>query len=115
MPSKPFFKRFDRYSKPIGLTYKQAGTFETSAGGICSIITFFIFAFWLTTEFIAVYLPPGKFTTTPGVTLTETADGGWPVYNLTSDDLNVVYRAVTTDGDALPQEEVSKYITAMWV
>ena len=115
MPSKPFFKRFDRYSKPIGLTYKQAGTFETSAGGICSIITFFIFAAWITSEFFAVYLPPGKFTTSNGISLTQADDGSWPVYNLTIEDFTIAYRAVTTDGDALPQEEVSKYITPMWV
>ena len=115
MPSKPFFKRFDRYSKPIGLTYKQAGTFETSAGGICSIITFFIFAIWLATEFIDVYLPPGKFTTTDGMTLTQSEDGSFPVYNMEADQFNVAYRAVTTDGEALPQEEVSKYITGMWI
>ena len=70
-----FFKRFDRYSKPIGLTYKQKGTFETSAGGICSIITFFIFVAWFAIEFIDVDMPPGKFTTVTGMTLTQGDDG----------------------------------------
>ena len=102
MPAKPFFKRFDRYSKPIGLTYKQAGTFDTSAGGICSIITFFIFAAWLTTEFIDVYLPPGKYTTTEGMTLTQAEDGSFPVYRMAPEELSVAYRAVSTDGEALP-------------
>ena len=65
-----FFKSFDRYSKPIGLTYKQKGTFETSMGGCCSIITFFIFAAWLAMEFRDVYMPPGKYTTSVAVSLT---------------------------------------------
>ena len=77
-----FFKSFDRYSKPIGLTYKKSGTFETSIGGICSIITFFIFAAWWTTELIDVYLPPGKFTTTVGENLAQLADGQFPIYKI---------------------------------
>ena len=115
MPESGFFKRFDRYSKPIGLTYKQKGTFETSAGGICSIITFFIFVGWFATEFVDVYMPPGKFTTTTGMTLTQDDEGNFPVYNITQDQLNVVYKAVTKSGSALNMEDVDKYITGMWI
>jgi hypothetical protein len=112
---KPFFKHFDRYDKPIGLTYKGAGTFESSAGGICSIITFFIFATWLSLEFVDVYMPPGKFTSSMGTTLTQAEDGSYPIYNTSLEQLSIVYRAVSLNGTALPQEEVKKYITPMWI
>ena len=112
---KPFFKHFDRYDKPIGLTYKGAGTFESSAGGICSIITFFIFATWLSLEFVDVYMPPGKFTSSSGETLTQAEDGSYPIYNTTLEQLNIAYRAVSLNGTSLPQEEVKKYITPMWI
>ena len=115
MPESGFFKRFDRYSKPIGLTYKQKGTFETSAGGICSIITFFIFATWLSLEVVDVYLPPGKFTATSGMSLTQAEDGSFPAYNITQDQLNIIYKATTKTGSALSMEDVDKYITGMWI
>ena len=58
-----FFKGFDRFSKPISLTYNQAGAFNTAIGGVFSIFTFFVFISWFALEIIDVYLPPGKFST----------------------------------------------------
>ena len=112
---KPFLKHFDRYDKPIGLTYQGAGTHESSAGGLCSIITFFIFATWISLEVVDKYLPPGKYTSSMATTLTQAEDGSFPIYNTSLEELNIIYRAVSLDGDALPQEEVRKYITPMWV
>ena len=52
---KKFFKRFDRYSKPVTLTYRQKGSFDTSCGGFFSIISFIILAWWLATELISKF------------------------------------------------------------
>ena len=110
-----FLKEFDRFGQPVGLTYKNNPSYNTPIGGVFTMIAFFIFMMWLALETIDVYMPPGKFTTTLGTTLTQAADGSFPVYNMTVNEFNIVYRAVTTDGKALPQSEVNKYITAMWI
>ena len=44
-----FLKRIDWFEKPITMSYKRKKQFETSAGGICTIIVFTILgwtAFW---------------------------------------------------------------------
>ena len=41
--------------------------------------------------------------------------GHYPIYNITTMQFNVAYRAVSPEGVALPQEEVQKYITPMWI
>ena len=51
-----FFKYFDRYSKPVTLTYRQKGSFETSCGGIMSVISFFILGWWLATELLSKFI-----------------------------------------------------------
>ena len=60
-------------------------------------------------------MPPGKFASTTGMTLTQDDEGNFPVYNITQDQLNVVYKAVTKSGSALNMDDVDKYITGMWV
>ena len=56
-----FFKYFDRYSKSVTLTYRQKGSFETSCGGICSIISFFILGWWLFTELYSKFVKSPTF------------------------------------------------------
>ena len=58
-----FFKFFDRYSKNVTLTYRQKGSFDTSCGGIMSIISFFILAWWLATELISKFILSPSYAT----------------------------------------------------
>ena len=76
---------------------------------------FYIFAGWMLLEFMSMYVPPGKFVTRTGVTLTQAADGTSPEYDVSTNDLTIVYRAVTANGQHLPSAEVLKYLTPMWV
>ena len=42
-----FFKSCDWYAKNVTLTYKKSGAFETSVGGLCTILSFIILTYWL--------------------------------------------------------------------
>ena len=67
---KGFFKYFDRYSKSVTLTYRQKGSFDTTVGGIMSIISFFILGWWLATELISKFIlsPTYVISTKQGLT-----------------------------------------------
>ena len=56
--TESFFKYFDRYSKGVAPVYKHSGSFDTSMGGICSIISFIILAWWLVTEIYTGFISP---------------------------------------------------------
>lgn len=65
-----FLKKFDNFGKPIGLTYKNKGSYATSMGGVGSIVVFFIFVGWFAIELQEVYIPPGKFAVSTSKVLT---------------------------------------------
>ena len=77
-----FLKRYDRYAKPVSLTYKKSGSFETSCGGILSILSFIILAYWLVVNiFFAIY-QNGTFAVSSQTVLTQQADQDYPLYSL---------------------------------
>ena len=45
--AQEFFKSYDRYAKNVSLSYKGKGSFPTAWGGLCSIISFIILAYWM--------------------------------------------------------------------
>ena len=64
-----FFKKYDRYAKPVSLTYKKSGSFETSCGGILSIVSFLVLFYWLVVNlFYAVY-DNGSFVSSSSIKL----------------------------------------------
>ena len=67
---KKFFKHFDRYSKPVTLTYRQKGSFDTSCGGLCSIVSFFILGWWLLSELVSKFLIQATYATSESTSLT---------------------------------------------
>ena len=58
---RKFIKGYDRYSKPVTLTYNQNGTFKTTCGGLATIITTLIFCAWIALEVIEVFVVGGKY------------------------------------------------------
>ena len=60
--TQKFLKGWDGYSKSVTLKYKKKGAFQTSCGGLASIITFAILLSWVVIEIIDAYVE-GKFTT----------------------------------------------------
>ena len=65
-----FFKRVDRYAKPVTLTYKKSGSFETSVGGCCSIFSFVLLAYWLAVNIFYAFYNYGSFTSSSDQVLT---------------------------------------------
>ena len=53
--SQDFFKRFDRYSANVSLNYKHSGKYETTCGGICSIISFLMLSYYLILQFYGFF------------------------------------------------------------
>ena len=78
-----FLKKFDNFGKPIGLTYKQKGAYDTAMGGVGSIALFIIFMGWFAIEIQEVYIPPGKFAVSDAKVLTQDVTGQFPLYNIT--------------------------------
>ena len=78
-----FLKKFDRYDKTVTLKYKKKGGFQTSIGGLASIVTLGIFIGWMVIEFVDVYWR-GKFIVTDSMQLTQALAEGltYPVYSI---------------------------------
>ena len=75
MAKKGFFKGFDRYAKNVTLSYKRSGSFETSIGGICSIMSFTLLTYWVCVNIWDTFAPPGKFSTSHSTSLVQEYDG----------------------------------------
>ena len=58
---RKFIKGYDRYAKPVTLTYNHKGSFKTTCGGIATIITSLIFCAWIVLEVIEVFADGGKY------------------------------------------------------
>ena len=56
-----FLKGYDRYAKPVLLSYKRNGSYTTSVGGFCSIFSFLVLAYWLSVNLQDAFAYPGKF------------------------------------------------------
>lgn len=82
MPKKSndeFLKEFDRFGQPVGLTYKNNPSYNTSIGGVFTMLTFFIFMSWLAMEVIDVYMPPGKHNVGSSLGVTQKLNSSWPL------------------------------------
>ena len=109
-----FFKYFDRYSKSVTLTYRQKGSFETSCGGIMSIISFFILAWWLITELYSKFIVQPTYSTSDGQSLTQNSHLDWPSYELSGKQFFVTYR-MTIEDNTIPEEELLEIFTPLWI
>lgn len=108
-----FLTEFDNIGKPIGLTYKGKGAFKTAAGGVASITLFAIFIGWFAIEITEVYMAPGKFATGTSNTLTQGADGAYPMFSMDGDEFFTTYK-LHTSNDTL-KDDLDKYLTGLWV
>ena len=81
--ARNFLKGFDGYSKTVTLKYKKKGAFQTSCGGLASIITFAFFVSWIVIEVVDVYVR-GKFEMTESTVLTQSLTPGliFPIYSI---------------------------------
>ena len=95
---RKFIKGYDRYSKPVTLTYNHNGSFKTVCGGIATIVTTLIFCAWIGLEFMDVFADGGKYTQSTKVTAIYNIDEGqYPIYELERDELLITSRIVSND------------------
>ena len=95
---RKFIKGYDRYSKPVTLTYNHAGSFKTVCGGIATIVTSFIFCAWIALEVFDVFAFGGKYSqSTKVTTIYDIDDGQYPVYELDRDELLITSRLISSD------------------
>ena len=108
-----FFKYFDRYSKSVTMTYRQKGSFDTSCGGIMSIISFFILGWWLATEIVSKFIISPTYAISTKQSLTQESNLDFPLYELESRQFFVTYRMMTSSG--IDETELLKYFTPLWI
>ena len=93
-----FIKGYDRYSKPVTLTYNHNGSFKTTCGGIATIVTSLIFCAWIVLEIIEVFANGGSYSQSTEVTTVYDIDNGqFPVFELNETDLLITSRLITND------------------
>lgn len=103
-----FFKRYDRYAKNVTLTYKKSGAFETSCGGLATIISFTILAYWLAVNIAYAFIDYGSYTTSTATQLTQATDGSYPLYTMNKYDFFVTFNISSITNKT--QEEIATYI-----
>ena len=95
---RKFIKGYDRYSKPVTLTYNHAGSFNTTCGGIATIVTSLIFCAWIVLEIMEVFAFGGKYSQSTKIsTIYDIDDGQYPVYEFEIDDLLMTSRLISND------------------
>ena len=93
---RTFIKGYDRYSKPVTLTYNSKGGFRTTCGGIATIVTFFMFLVWFCLEILEVY--NGEVSSSTKIRTTYNSETErYPIWNLTQYDLLITSKLVSTD------------------
>ena len=93
---RTFIKGYDRYSKPVTLTYNSKGGFRTTCGGIATIVTFFMFLIWFCLELLGAYT--GEIiSSSKTITTFDSETERYPTWNLTLYDLLITSRLESTD------------------
>ena len=113
-----FLKEFDRFGQPVGLTYKNNPSYNTSIGGVMTMLTFFIFMTWLAMEVIDVYMPPGKHTVKSSLGVTQKLNSSWPLESLSQSDFFVAYSLKAVENSKLANDTEStldQYFQGLWL
>ena len=84
-------KKYDRYDKVVTLSYKKQGSYATSIGGICTIISFCLLTYWVAVNIWFTFAPPGQFSTTESQSLIQAIDGKFPELYIPLESLFTTY------------------------
>ena len=95
----------------VSLTYKKSGKFETSAGGIATIVTFFFLLYWVIINLFYSIYDNGSFNTSMSTTVTQQADGEYPVYEFDGNDMFLAYRL----GSFREDIDIDQYVQGVWI
>ena len=108
-----FWKQFDRYANPVTLTYLKKGKYETAAGGICSIFSFTLLAYWLVVNVFYALANYGSYTVSTKTGLVRGSDG-FPEFKLTDQELSVAYNMVYIGSDQM-ESSIDSYVKGVWI
>ena len=77
--------------------YKKSPFFETSIGGVCTVITGTLLIYWLAVNILYTILPPGIFSTNVKTELLQNKDGSYPVTSVPSKRIFTMYKLNSSD------------------
>ena len=109
---RSFLKRYDRYAKGVNLSYKRSTNYETSIGGMCSIISFTLLTYWVAVNTWDTFKPPGKFDSSSSIKLQDVdSDNDFPTLSIPLKQLIVSYNFKSLE---IPDIEVNNYMVGLW-
>ena len=108
-----FLKGYDRYAKPVLLSYKRNGNFTTSVGGFCSIFSFIVLAYWLIINIQDTFAAPGKFSDKSQKLAFETKDGVYDPIEVPISRVFSAYQLYTYNED-ITSENIDDYVQGLW-
>ena len=107
--TQKFLKKFDKFARPVSLTFQERETFHTACGGICSICMFFFITFTFITM-IFTSLIGNKFNDYFQTNMNTAED----VITIQPTDL-IITNKITTINQALEDEGISRYILGVYM
>ena len=109
-----FLKKYDRFAKNVSLSYKRSGSFETSIGGVCSIIIFTLLTYWLAVNVWDTFAPPGKFSTKRKTERITTSNGTYPEMAVPLERLFSTYKIFSLDETITAANNTEDYMIGIW-
>ena len=100
-----FFKRYDGYAKNVSLSYKKSSSFETSIGGMCSILSFTILSYWLCVNVWDTFSPPGKYSTSESTKLLQAEDSVYPESSIPMKNLFTTY-TISSNNSTVTEDNI---------
>lgn len=86
-----FLKGYDRYAKPVSLTYLKSGSYRTAAGGIATIVGFCMLFYWVCVNVFYALYDSGTYTKSDSSLLAQNEDGSYPLYEITKNQFLIAY------------------------
>ena len=83
------------------------------AGGVATILIFFVLSYWVTVNLFFSIYDNGSFVTDQATKVTQQSDGSFPVYEFSKEQLFIAYRLNSFDPKI--EAEVDRYIQGIWV
>ena len=109
---RQFLKSKDFYASNVSLLYKRSGVFGTSIGGICSIISFVLLAYWLAVNIWSTLAPPGQFTDLVSMMVVETTPDG--IYDPIDVPIAKLLTAYYINQTSLEIDNIEDYVVGLW-
>ena len=107
-----FLKSYDRYAKPVTLTFQKQGGYRTEAGGVLSIISFILLFYYLVVNVWYAFADYGTYTSSSQTKLMSSGDE-YPLIEMQPEQFNVAYQTFSVDVHLIA--DLSQYVQGVWV